>query len=178
MQSHGPKRVYTPQSLEFWFDKLAGEWENSFTPSQLDAGRAMYRDGEVRELEITHSDAIVHRKVDKQDQYVVIEWVESGLQVRSSSTDEEVARALAVAGMHEIEELVADEISPLPELRSASSTLVRPSPAPEKPRVSAVSEPVKPAAAARGNGLAHAPAPAGLAAVAAAPANRVLTQVR
>jgi superfamily II DNA or RNA helicase len=175
MQSHGPKRVYTPQSLEFWFDKLAGEWESTFTPSQLDAGRAMYRDGEVRELEITHTDAIVHRKVDKQDQYVVIEWNDSGLHVRSSSTDEEIARSLAVAGMHEIEELVADEISPLPELRSPSSTQLRPSPAPEKPRVSSVAEPVKPAAAARGNGLA--PAPVGLA-VASAPAGRVMPQVR
>jgi superfamily II DNA or RNA helicase len=34
--------------------------------------------------------------------------------VRSSSTDAGLARAIAVAGLHEIEELVADEISPLP----------------------------------------------------------------
>src|SRR5690606_2701230 len=32
----------------------------------------------------------------------------------SSSTDKDLAHALAVAGLHEIEELVADEISPLP----------------------------------------------------------------
>src|ERR1019366_4312595 len=36
------------------------------------------------------------------------------LSVRSSTTDREIAHALAVAGLHEIEELVADEISPLP----------------------------------------------------------------
>ena len=84
MQSHGPKRVYTPQSLEFWFDKLAEDWEASFTPTQLEEGRRIYRDSEVRELEITHQDAIVHRKLDKQDQYVVIEWNDAGLHVRSS----------------------------------------------------------------------------------------------
>lgn len=74
----------------------------------------MYRDGEVRELELTAGDAIIHRRIEKRDEYAVIEWTNGELSVRSSSTDLDVARALAVAGLHEIEELVADEISPLP----------------------------------------------------------------
>jgi superfamily II DNA or RNA helicase len=115
MQSHGPKRVYTPQSLEFWFEKLAGEWEPHFSADQLEAGHRIYREGEVRELELTAKDAIVHRRVEKKDEYAVIEWGDGGLSVRSSSTDRDIAHALAVAGLHEIEELVADEISPLPE---------------------------------------------------------------
>jgi SNF2 family DNA or RNA helicase len=114
MQSHGPKRVYTPHSLEFWFDRLEHDWSESFSPSQLEHGRQIYRDGEVRELELTDRDAIVHRRVDKRDEYAVIEWTGEKLAVRSSSTDRELAHALAVAGLHEIEELVADEISPLP----------------------------------------------------------------
>ena len=115
MQSHGPKRVYTPQSLEFWFGKLENDWAEHFSVTQLDEGRRIYRDGEVRELELTHSDAIIHRRVEKKDEYAVIEWENGVLSVRSSSTDREVAHALAVAGLHEIEELVCDEISPLPE---------------------------------------------------------------
>ena len=115
MQSHGPKRVYTPQSLEFWFNKLENDWSGVFTEQQLEAGRQIYRDGEVRELELTDRDAIVHRRVDKRDEYAVIEWTDDRLSVRSSSADEQLAHALAVAGLHEIEELVADEISPLPE---------------------------------------------------------------
>ncbi len=114
MQSHGPKRVYTPHSLEFWFGKLENEWAESFSSSQLEQGRQIYVDGQVRELELTDKDAIVHRRIDKKDEYAVIEWTETGLSVRSSSTDKELAHALAVAGLHEIEELVADEISPLP----------------------------------------------------------------
>jgi superfamily II DNA or RNA helicase len=114
MQSHGPKRVYTPHSLEFWFGKLENDWCDAFTSDQLERGRQIYRDGEVRELELTDRDAIVHRRVEKKDEYAVIEWSEQGLNVRSSSTDRELAHALAVAGLHEIEELVADEISPLP----------------------------------------------------------------
>jgi superfamily II DNA or RNA helicase len=115
MQSHGPKRVYTPHSLEFWFAKLENDWAGAFTDNQLEQGRQIYRDGEVRELELTDKDAIVHRRVEKKDEYAVIEWSGEGLTVRSSSTDRDLAQALAVAGLHEIEELVADEISPLPE---------------------------------------------------------------
>jgi len=114
MQSHGPKRFYTPHSLEFWFGKLEVDWAETFTPGQLEEGRRLYRAGEVRELELTESHAVVHRRIDKKDEYAVIEWSPTGLTVRSSTTDLELAHALAVAGLHEIEELVADEISPLP----------------------------------------------------------------
>jgi SNF2 family DNA or RNA helicase len=114
MQTHGPKRVYTPHSLEYWFDMLADDWSETFTASQLDEGRRIYRNGEVRELELTDRDAIIHRRIEKKDEYAVIEWSAGSLAVRSSTTDREIAHALAVAGLHEIEELVADEISPLP----------------------------------------------------------------
>jgi hypothetical protein len=116
MQSHGPKRFYTPQSLEFWFGKLSEEWSGAFTAAQLDEGRRIYREQEVRELELTDKDAIVHRRIEKKDEYAVIEWGTAGLTVRSSTTDRDLAHALAVAGLHEIEELVADEISPLPDM--------------------------------------------------------------
>ena len=114
MQTHGPKRVYTPHSLEYWFDILADDWSETFSASQLDEGRRIYRNGEVRELELTDRDAIIHRRIEKKDEYAVIEWSAGTLSVRSSTTDREIAHALAVAGLHEIEELVADEISPLP----------------------------------------------------------------
>jgi superfamily II DNA or RNA helicase len=120
MQTHGPKRVYTPQSLEFWFGKLEHDWERHFSEAQLEEGHRIYRDGEVRELELTASDAIIHRRIDKKDEYAVVEWTATGVSVRSSSTDINVAHSLAVAGLHEIEELVADEISPLPETLPAA----------------------------------------------------------
>jgi superfamily II DNA or RNA helicase len=114
MQRHGPKRVYTPQSLESWFGKLEHEWTAHFSGTQLEEGRRMYRDSEIREIELTATDAIVHRKVEKREEYAVIEWNPEGFSVRSSSTDGELARAIAVAGLHEIEELVADEITAVP----------------------------------------------------------------
>ena len=74
MQRHGPKRIYTPQSLEFWFGKLEREWTGNFSVPQLEEGRRMYRDSEIREVELTARDAIIHRKVEKKEEYAVIEW--------------------------------------------------------------------------------------------------------
>jgi len=120
MQPHATKRIYTPKSLEFWFEKLGEDWSKRFKDSQLDRGRQLYREGQVRELELTTGEAIIHRRVDKRDEYALIEWetAEDGrarLNVRSSTTNFEEARALAVAGFYEIEELVADEIPATPE---------------------------------------------------------------
>jgi hypothetical protein len=115
MQRHGPKRIYTPQSLESWFGKLERDWSEYFSAAQLEQGRRIYRDSEIREVELTAKDAIIHRKVDKKEEYAVIDWGADGFSVRSSSTDAELSKAIAVAGLHEIEELVADEISALPD---------------------------------------------------------------
>ncbi len=110
-QSHGPKRVYTPQSLEFWFERLEAEWEGHFESTHVERGHEMYRDSEIREIELTAKDAIIHRRVDKKDEHAVIEWEGEALRVRSSTTDTVLANAIAVAGLHEIEELVAEEMS-------------------------------------------------------------------
>lgn len=114
MQLHGPKRVYTQDSLEFWFGKLELEWDGYFAAEHLEAGRELYRNGGIREVGLTASDAIIHCRVDKKDEYSVLEWGASGLIVRSSSANEALAQTIAVAGLHEIEELVADEIPMLP----------------------------------------------------------------
>jgi superfamily II DNA or RNA helicase len=59
------------------------------------------------------SDAIIHRKVEKREEYAVIEWDGDQIKVRSSSTDSLLANAIAVAGLHEIEELLVDEMTAL-----------------------------------------------------------------
>ena len=113
MQTHGPKRIYTPQSLEFWFSRLEADWEGHFDVTHVERGHAMYRDGEIREVELGAKDAIIHRKVEKREEYAVIEWDGEVMKVRSSSTDMLLANAIAVAGLHEIEELLVDEMTAL-----------------------------------------------------------------
>jgi SNF2 family DNA or RNA helicase len=113
MQTHGPKRIYTPQSLEFWFGRLEADWEGQFESDHVERGHDMYRDGEIREVELGATDAIIHRKVEKREEYAVIEWDGDRIKVRSSSTDLMMANAIAVAGLHEIEELLVDEMTAL-----------------------------------------------------------------
>ena len=122
MQLHGPKRVYTQDSLEFWFGKLEQDWDGYFAAEHLETGRELYRTGGIREVALTASDAIIHCRIDKKDEYSVLEWGPSGLQVRSSSANEALGQMIAVAGLHEIEELVADEIPILPLDTPAGAT--------------------------------------------------------
>lgn len=114
MQLHGPKRVYTRDSLEAWFNRLVQDWDGSFPAEHLAAGRELYRNGGIREIELTARDAIIHCRIEKKDEYSVLEWGPAGLVVRSSCTDTTLANSIAVAGLHEIEELVADELAVLP----------------------------------------------------------------
>src|SRR5688572_16804467 len=113
MQSHGPKRIYTPQSLEFWFGRMEIEWEGQFDTSHVERGHQIYRDSEIREVELGARDAIIHRRVEKKEEYAVIEWEGDTIKIRSSSTDLLLANAIAVAGLHEIEELLVDELGAL-----------------------------------------------------------------
>ncbi|RKX36102.1 MAG: ATP-dependent helicase [Verrucomicrobia bacterium] len=114
MQIHGPKRVYTQGSLEFWFDRLVHPWDSFFPVDHLKSGRNLYRNGGIREIELGPDDAVVHVKLDGKEEYAVIEWRDRGPTVRSSSPDKVLANSIAVAGLHEIEELVADEIKIMP----------------------------------------------------------------
>ena len=93
MHTHGPKRIYSPQSLEWWFERLDEEWEKHFPTEVLELGRTIYRDSQIREVELGASDAIIHRRIEKKEDYTVIEWADGKPSVRSSSTDEQVAQA-------------------------------------------------------------------------------------
>ena len=144
MQNHGPKRIYTPQSLEFWFGRLEVDWEAQFEASHVERGHDMYRDCEIREVELGTNDAIIHRKVEKKEEYAVIEWGGDQIKVRSSSTDVMLANAIAVAGLHEIEELLVDEMIAL-----LPGTSAKASPAGDSPRPPNGANGAKPEAPAR-----------------------------
>lgn len=108
------KRVYSPSSLEYWFGKLAASWESHFTGKELAQGRRLYLDSGIREIELSATEAIVHCKLDNQTCYAVIEWEHGRLQVRSSLEESFPGRCIAVAGLYEIEELIAEEAAEVP----------------------------------------------------------------
>lgn len=107
------KRVYSGKALEFWFTRLQSNWESLFRSFDLESGRKLYRSGDVREIELGEGHAIVRGRDGDDEYYVVLDWKAGELEVRVSHPRADQGYSLAVAGLYEIEELVADEIPPL-----------------------------------------------------------------
>lgn len=115
MSSRACSRVYNEATLEQWFENVALEWESHFDEVILERGREIYRAGQITGVELSEGDAIINCAFARKDTcYAVLEWGPKGPQVRSSTEDDALGRAVAAAGLYEIEELVADEIAPLP----------------------------------------------------------------
>ena len=79
----------------------------------------LYRRGQIREVELAQEDAIIHCKLKQKECYALIDWRNGEFEVRSSSLKRFLGRAIAVAGFYEIEEIVAEEISPVPDFLEA-----------------------------------------------------------
>jgi len=115
-------RVYNTAALEVWFDNVGLDWEKSFSREALQRGREIYRKGQISGVELAKDEAIVHCKFARKDTcYAVIEWTKTGPKVRSSIDDDALGEAVAIGGLYEVEELIADEIDPLPYEPKAAS---------------------------------------------------------
>lgn len=101
------KRIYNDLTLESWRGKIAYAWETFFTKPELNLGREIYRNGEIRELELNEFDIIVHARFDQDECYALIEWSKGTFNVRGSTKDKLLARSLAVAGLYDVEGLLA-----------------------------------------------------------------------
>jgi SNF2 family DNA or RNA helicase len=110
-----PKRIYSGTAVELWFRQVQHAWESQFDADTLAAGRALYKDGNIDELELTREDAIIHCKFDRKDTaYAIIQPLANGrFDVRGSSGDDELSNQIAVAGLYEIEELLMESVSPV-----------------------------------------------------------------
>lgn len=109
MNWKGANRLYSRQSLRLWSARLGRGWEASFKDAELQRGRTIYKRGGIREISLNDEDAIMNCKIGNAESYSVVEWTANQLSVRSSSSDEIEGSAIAVAGLLEIEELIADE---------------------------------------------------------------------
>lgn len=127
-----PQRSYRPQSLEKWFERLGTDWESRFTEAELNWGRRFYREADVRSTELLDDSAIVHFKRGREPLYVIIDAEEQQLNFRESHPGFAPGRALAVAGLYEVEEFIADEIPAIaPEFaKEAEEYTVESSPEP------------------------------------------------
>jgi SNF2 family DNA or RNA helicase len=109
MISSGPSRSFTQDSVESWFWKLSDyDWENQFCKKSLLAGRSFYREGRISGLDISPEQIILIRKINREESYSVMEWKGKKLTFRTSLDDEDLGKAIAVAGLYELEELIAE----------------------------------------------------------------------
>lgn len=148
MSSRSTSRVYNAIALEVWFGNVALEWERYFSAEVLRRGREIYRAGQISGVELVEGEAIVNCSFARKDTcYSVIEWTKLGPKVRSSTEDDFIGRSVAVAGLYEIEELIADEITPLayepkqkaeteeePPVHQAAQRVINQPPKEEKPK--------------------------------------------
>ncbi|KAF0095727.1 MAG: SNF2-like protein [Puniceicoccaceae bacterium 5H] len=109
------RRHYTRTALQRWLERLALPWEKHFEPQELKLGRDWYRHGMLMAVELEPDLAVITRKYERSPTYATLEWDEDKLRVRASHENALQGRALAVAGLYEIEELVGDELTPLPD---------------------------------------------------------------
>ena len=116
MAVRASSKVYNSNALEVWFRNVGLDWEAYFPEEVLHRGRRLYREGKISGLELAESDAIVHCTFEHRNTcYAVIEWSREGPSLRFSTEDEALGKAVAAGGLYEIEELIADEIPPLPK---------------------------------------------------------------
>ena len=109
MISNGPSRSFTKESVESWFLKLSEcNWENQFCEKSLREGRFFYRKGIISGLDINTDQIIFIRKIKREESYSVMEWRGKKLEFRTSLEDEQLGRAIAVAGLYELEELITE----------------------------------------------------------------------
>lgn len=109
------QKKYSMEALESWFSLLEEPWEDGFSDSELRVARDLYRNGGVRTIELMPRTAVIHAKLGKQPVYALVDADEQGrFSIRSSSEDTSWGRALAGAGIYEIEELIADELPTTP----------------------------------------------------------------
>ena len=109
MISNGPSRSFTQESVETWFKKLCQyDWEKQFNTNALLAGRNLYLKGKISGIDVSHEQIILSRKENREESYSVMEWKGNRLAFRTSLDDEQFGRAIAVAGLYELEELIAE----------------------------------------------------------------------
>ena len=109
MISNGPSRSFTREAVETWLHNLSNcDWERKIPEKILKQARQFYRNGNLSTLDLKSKQAIVTQKIMRNESYSVIEWNEDKPVVRTSLDDEGKGMVIAVAGLYEIEELIAE----------------------------------------------------------------------
>ena len=124
MNAGRASRVYTEQSIKSWTEKLEIKWESFFSEEELRLGRRFYKENVVRQFEIKPLYATINGKIERESFYAIIEVKDENFDIRISTPKTLMGRALAVSGLYEIEELVADNCDTIKEQASSPLPVV------------------------------------------------------
>lgn len=114
MTHRASSKTYTQKALQTWSDRISTSWETFFTEHELQLGREFYKQGLIRQIDLHELGTVISTKIEKEERYSVIDWENGKPSVRGSTTDIFWHKALAIAGLYEIEELIAEEAPPTP----------------------------------------------------------------
>ena len=108
MISNGPSRTFTQDAVEAWFKRLCStDWETFLFTGTIKTSTTILQEGYLSTIDIQESQAVITRKINRDETYSVVEWNGKGPEIRTSMEEEE-GIAIATAGLYEIEELISE----------------------------------------------------------------------
>lgn len=111
MSIRAAKRSFSLAALESWVERLAVDWEVWFSAEVLSAAQAIYRRREIREIAVFAEEATVYGEWNGEAAHAVLGWQGGRLVWRTTLERPLWGETLAVAGLYEVEELIADELA-------------------------------------------------------------------
>ncbi|MBO5255258.1 MAG: DEAD/DEAH box helicase [Opitutales bacterium] len=112
MSERTAKRKYRESELPMWFRRVSKDWECHFRQEELDYGRALYKAGCIREVELNKSEAFITARLqDGSEPFCIIDFDGDEFTYIPSTSDDFLYGALKVAGFYEIEEFVIDRVA-------------------------------------------------------------------
>lgn len=109
MRIRPAKRKYRESELPLWFERVGCDWEKCFSAKELEYGRALYKSGCVREVELNTSEAFITARLeDGSEPFCIVDFDGAKFAYIPTSSADPLYGALKVAGFYEIEEFIID----------------------------------------------------------------------
>ena len=112
MSERTAKRKYKESELPLWYRRILKDWENRFRAEEIEYGRALYKSGCIREVELNASEAFITARLpDGSEPFCIIDFDGEDFLYIPSTSDDFLYGALKVAGFYEIEEFVIERFA-------------------------------------------------------------------
>ncbi len=112
MAERTAKRSYRESELSLWYRRVVNNWENRFRAEEIEYGRALYKTGCIREIELNSNEAFITARLsDGSEPFCIIDFDGDDFVYIPTTNDDFLYGALKVAGFYEIEEFVIEKMA-------------------------------------------------------------------